>query len=767
MLNKFKREGVFNQDFGYLSLFFILVLGLHLPNLIFRLPSLDLPLVADLADLFHPGKLFFRQCYTSGHFPLWNPYDLCGTPFLAFPHLGALYPPGLLYLLSFPVATTLSIFLHLLLAGFLAYWLFRALGLSPPVAFIAGLSYSLSGLVFRYVNFIPSLHTQAWLPLLFLAGFKLGKELRIRWLLLFIFGFGFSYLGGDTETLLYVLFLLAWWILILPASNQKALIVLMILAFGFCFLITSAQFLPTLEFFSKSLRGASEFAPRMDTPLRALPLALLYGLYLLFIVALPSSAVSGGFKSIPIYLGFLIFLGFWIGLRGRNNRLSRRLVYFFGFLFLYALIFALPFLKGLLSPLPIFGKLLNLNSILPAAEIGFLIIAGFGLQEFLDQKHPGWNRAAKYFFPVYGLIVLAVSLKPNPAAVFRITLGLALLCYPFWAKRIQPAFGLVMLAILDIFGLALFYLPRHSYDNFQYHPELVSRLSRTELKGRYLIVSSPGLDQQFPFSAGIKLKADTIDSIIRAPVWNYARLIQTAFPGIFQQEDGKIIFYDMTRFRDSSQLNENRMDLLDLVNLRWVISRVPVPILERQGRYRLVSAQPLYFYENQNPFPRAFLFHQIVKADSDQEGFDLMAKQSFNLREKLLMMSPEAPELNGRGSAEPEFISLFRPSPDQLSLTFTARAPGYLFLSETYFPGWRAFLDEKEARIWRADYAFRAIDVGPGFHNLELVYQPVSFRIGIWVSLATGLNLLLLIGSLIFRRKRNTKVEGGGNERKK
>ena len=72
--------------------------------------------------------------------------------------------------------------------------------------------------------------------------------------------------------------------------------------------------------------------------------------------------------------------------------------------------------------------------------------------------------------------------------------------------------------------------------------------------------------------------------------------------------------------------------------------------------------------------------------------------------------------------------------------------PGYLVLTDTYYPGWQATVDEEPAQILAADHAFRAVALGPGEHMVIFEYTPLSFRIGAWTSLAAA---LLLVISLV------------------
>jgi hypothetical protein len=51
-------------------------------------------------------------------------------------------------------------------------------------------------------------------------------------------------------------------------------------------------------------------------------------------------------------------------------------------------------------------------------------------------------------------------------------------------------------------------------------------------------------------------------------------------------------------------------------------------------------------------------------------------------------------------------------------------------LSDTYYPGWKAFVDGKRTKIYRANYTFRALPLSAGTHRVEFVYDPLSFKLG-------------------------------------
>ncbi len=60
-----------------------------------------------------------------------------------------------------------------------------------------------------------------------------------------------------------------------------------------------------------------------------------------------------------------------------------------------------------------------------------------------------------------------------------------------------------------------------------------------------------------------------------------------------------------------------------------------------------------------------------------------------------------------------------------------------------WYPGWRATVDGAPAPLLRANYAFRAVRLEPGQHQVHLTFAPRSWRLGLAIS---GLTLLVLVG---------------------
>jgi hypothetical protein len=85
-------------------------------------------------------------------------------------------------------------------------------------------------------------------------------------------------------------------------------------------------------------------------------------------------------------------------------------------------------------------------------------------------------------------------------------------------------------------------------------------------------------------------------------------------------------------------------------------------------------------------------------------------------------------------SAAPEFLS---ESNNRLTLRVKTGENGFLVLSDTYYPGWKVYVDGEKKKIYRANYTFRAVPLHPGTHQVEFVYDPLSFKLGAMITFLT------------------------------
>ena len=78
-------------------------------------------------------------------------------------------------------------------------------------------------------------------------------------------------------------------------------------------------------------------------------------------------------------------------------------------------------------------------------------------------------------------------------------------------------------------------------------------------------------------------------------------------------------------------------------------------------------------------------------------------------------------------------------------------APTLVTVAQSFYHPWRAFVDGQPVKLWRANYAFQALEVPAGKHTVRLVYVDEKFRLGVGISLAG----LALCGFLWWRGGRD------------
>ena len=76
-----------------------------------------------------------------------------------------------------------------------------------------------------------------------------------------------------------------------------------------------------------------------------------------------------------------------------------------------------------------------------------------------------------------------------------------------------------------------------------------------------------------------------------------------------------------------------------------------------------------------------------------------------------------------------------------------------------YYPGWKATIDGQPAKIARADYILRAMNIPAGKHQIEMTFNPESLQITESIAFfAVGL-LVAAIIMFIIREFRNPRKE--------
>lgn len=89
--------------------------------------------------------------------------------------------------------------------------------------------------------------------------------------------------------------------------------------------------------------------------------------------------------------------------------------------------------------------------------------------------------------------------------------------------------------------------------------------------------------------------------------------------------------------------------------------------------------------------------------------------------------------------------------PNRLRVSGVSETGGVALVGEIFAPGWRAYVNGGPRPLRRTHYYFRGVEVGPGAHEIEMVYRPLSFTLGVILSM---ISVAFFTGAWFYSRKR-------------
>jgi hypothetical protein len=179
---------------------------------------------------------------------------------------------------------------------------------------------------------------------------------------------------------------------------------------------------------------------------------------------------------------------------------------------------------------------------------------------------------------------------------------------------------------------------------------------------------------------------------------------------------------------------------------------------------KLAEFGEVEIYENLKAMPRAWFASRAVIAPgvevlraiktgrlTDGAPFDpsdtvLLDSETFSNRTIKTSLAS-----SGATDAPKGEVKITAYTPQRIELQTANAQPGFLILSEIYYPGWEAWVDGQRAPVEQVNFTLRGVELPPGEHRVEFVFRSPSFRNGAAWSLA-GV-MLLLLGAFAFRRK--------------
>ena len=214
----------------------------------------------DAFNYFYPYWDARNEAWREGQLPLWTDDLFMGAPLLANPQIGVYYPPNWLTApLRAPDAITLSILLHIALAGLGMAWLYRQVESENALAALtAGVVYAFGGVLAAHVEQINQLQGLAWMPILFALYHRVIKRER-NWRdgLLLGMAWALQIFSGHTQTVFISGVGLSVYALANGGGRRGMARAILWLAACFALALALAipQLLPGLELMGMSNRG--------------------------------------------------------------------------------------------------------------------------------------------------------------------------------------------------------------------------------------------------------------------------------------------------------------------------------------------------------------------------------------------------------------------------------------------------------------------------------------------------------------------------------
>ena len=166
-------------------------------------------------------------------------------------------------------------------------------------------------------------------------------------------------------------------------------------------------------------------------------------------------------------------------------------------------------------------------------------------------------------------------------------------------------------------------------------------------------------------------------------------------------------------------------------------------LLTSRGRFAQVHSGDVKIYQALDVLPRAYVVHQVRFLNDDTQTIALLSAPDFDpSKVAVLHGDPQqaannvASETADQASARSQ-VTIMSYQPHQVVLQAHMEQPGYVVLSDTWYPGWQASLDGQPVPIERANLAFRAVRVPQGSHTIAMSFHPASFVWGVRISLCT------------------------------
>ncbi len=712
----------------------------------------------DLVSFLYPVYSFAARSLKAGDVPLWNPYLYGGAPFAADNQSGLFYPVNLAFFLLWPRldyrAMELLAVAHVYLAGACAYLGLRFIQRQPLkrwAALAGAAAFMFSDLFVTHFGNLNMIACAAWLPVIFCLFRRALCDRRPALAAGSGVFLGFAALAGHVQPLLYIVLALGLYFLYYAYGRRRCgwrvllstvslLALTLVVALG----VAALALIPAYEMSSLSLRADLTY---QDASQYSLPPAALIGLLVPGIFGRGPRGYWGPWPRVEVgYVGILPLLLASLALLLRRDNLTR----FLTLLAVLAAFLALgdfTILHGWVYRfVPGFDLIRAPARFIYLLDFALAGLAALGLDVLLCPI-PHFNRRVwRQVLRFSPFAVLGIALMTLPVA-YATLLNNQDKAPEILARLLTGTGGIVFALMLLGCGLAMLYLrsghrvSRATLGLIAFSLivfDLASLGAHTELE---LNEPTTGFEH-YEAIAFLKSDAEYYRIDTRTEVWDVWQPDLSLIHGIFDVWGihNPLVLADYHRYWEG--LGSRSTPLYDFLNAKYIVGHKDV-VLDWDKFELAFDADPsVSIYRNTRVLPRAFIVHKSWSVLDQKQAFTAIHHADFDPATTVVVESGRTLSADAPGRSEVRIVSY---SNDEIELEASTSIPGYLVMSEVYYPGWRVEVDGQSGDLKRANYAFRAVFLPPGVHKVRFYFQPTTWKAGLFCSLVTWVVLAVVV----------------------
>jgi hypothetical protein len=155
------------------------------------------------------------------------------------------------------------------------------------------------------------------------------------------------------------------------------------------------------------------------------------------------------------------------------------------------------------------------------------------------------------------------------------------------------------------------------------------------------------------------------------------------------------------------------------------------------------SVPPYEIYLDPSAVSRVRFYSRAVAVKDRTEARALLwgGRNPF---EELWYEGPPVPGVSPEAKGE----CVYRlPSTDEYEIRCKATGPGFVWVSQSYYPGWRAYVNGVAAPVYAAHLLFQAVPIPSGESSIVLKYRPKYFVLSLVLALI-GLGIPLALSAI-------------------